>query len=156
MVHALKEAHRVLKSGGILIDLRPAPAHRRLGLGEGSNWEFVGRLHEVLDDDYAADAAVARVVQEGLFQPATRLEFELDRVMDTMEEVRDFIDEFGQRRKLPPHATLLKRLERRRARLPMPTKYAVRGPMHLAVLRKLDVAIEHRPTGADHDTRHPR
>jgi hypothetical protein len=57
--------------------------------------------------------------------------------MDSTEEVRDFIDEFDQRRDLPPHTSLLKRLERQYERLPKPSKIAVRGPMHLAVLTKL-------------------
>jgi hypothetical protein len=137
MVHALYEAHRVLKPGGILIDLRPAPAHRQIGIGQGRSWQLVGALHEVLDDDYAADAAVDRVVREGLFRPDKRMQFRLDRVMDSAEEVRDFIDEFDQRRDLPPHTSLLKRLERQYGRLPKPSKIAVRGPMHLAVLTKL-------------------
>ncbi len=139
MVHALQEAHRVLKPGGALIDLRPAPAHRRLGIGTGRAWRFVGELHEILDDDYAASAAVDRMVSEGYLQPEKRLVFQLDRVMDNLQEVRDFIDEFDQRRDLPPHTALLERLQRRYERAPRSAKLAVRGPMHLAVLRKLDI-----------------
>jgi SAM-dependent methyltransferase len=137
MVHALYEAHRVLKPDGILIDLRPAPAHRRLGIGQGRTWQFVGQLHEILDDDHAADAAVARVVREGLFHPDKRIQFQLDRVMDSTAELRDFLDEFAQRRDLVPHTSLLERLERKYARLSKPSKITVRGPMHLAVLTKL-------------------
>ena len=137
MVHALSEAHRVLKPDGLLIDLRPAPAHRRLGIGQGRSWQLVGPLHEVLDDDHAADAAVARVVRDGLFRLEKRFRFTLDRVMDNPDEVRDFIADFDQRRSLPPHTDLLERLERKYARLRKPSKISVRGPMHLAVLRKL-------------------
>ncbi len=138
MVHALQEAHRVLKPNGILIDLRPAPEHRRLGLGEGRRWRLVGLLHEVLDDDHAADAAVARVLREGLFRRERHAQFQLDRVMDTKEDFRDWLDDFDQRRDLPSHAALLERLERRQVRLKTAEKITVRGPLMLSVLRKLD------------------
>lgn len=147
MVHALQQVHRVLKPDGILVDLRPAPAHRRLGIGEGRSWRFVGELHEVLDDDYAANAAVDRVIRAGLFRKEKRMRFQLDRVMDTLQDVRDFIEEFDERRNLPPHTRLLERLERRWRRLPEPDKFAVRGPMHLAVLRKLEPLPERSGIG---------
>ena len=126
----------MLKPGGILVDLRPAPAHRQIGTGAGRTWEPVARLREQLDDDYAAHAAVAEVVRRGLFRTERRKRFILDRVMDSVEELRDFIAEFDQRRDLPSQAPLVERLERRYKRQPKPGKVAVRGPMHLAVLRK--------------------
>lgn len=140
MVHALKEAHRVLKPNGLLIDLRPAPAHRRLGLGEGRRWREVGELHEVLDDDYAADAAVEQLVRDGYLRVERRSGFQLDRVMDSIEEAREFMADFDQRRDLPTHASLLQELERQRAQLAKPGKISVRGPMKLVVLRKLEPA----------------
>ncbi len=141
MVHALQDAHRVLKPGGILIDLRPAPAHRRIGLGEGRRWRLVGALHEILDDDYAADAAIAQLVREKHLRPERNLRFRIDRVMDTMDDIREFIDEFHERRHLPTHAPLLEELERQRARLRKPARITVRGPMKLGVLRKLEPAV---------------
>ncbi len=138
MVHALQEAHRVLKPKGILIDLRPTPAHRRLGLGEGRRWQLVGLLHEVLDDDHAADAAVSQVVRKGLFRRESRTQFQFDRVMDTVDEVRTWLGDFDQRRELPSHDPLLERLQRKRERLKTPGKITVRGPIRLALLRKLD------------------
>lgn len=142
MVHALQEAHRVLKPDGILIDLRPAPAHRQLGLGEGRQWRLVGSLHEILDDDYAADAAIAQMAQEGYFRPEKSMRFRLDRVMDTMDDIREFIADFDERRHLPTHAPLLDHLEIQRARLRKPAKITVRGPMKLGVLRKLEPAVQ--------------
>ena len=142
MVHALKEAHRVLKPNGLLIDLRPAPAHRRVGLGEGRRWRAVCALHEILDEDYAADAAIAQMVRLGYFHAEQRLRFQLERVMDTMDEIRDWLGEFDTRRQLPTHAPLLDRVERERARLPRPEKITVRGPMKLGVLKKLQPPAE--------------
>ncbi len=138
MVHALKEAHRVLKPEGILIDLRPGPAHRRLGIGEGRSWRFVGRLHEIMDDDYAADAAVAHMLRARFFRRESRQVFPLDRVMDRVEEVRDWIADFDQRRNLPSHTALLRRLQLRLQHLKRPVRISVRGPMQLAVLRRLE------------------
>jgi SAM-dependent methyltransferase len=138
MVHALKEAHRVLKPDGILVDLRPAAVHRRLGLGEGRRWQPIGALHEVLDDDHAADAAIARVLRDGYFHSEARRAFLLDRVMDTLEDIREWLEDFDQRRTLPSHAPLLQRLERRMRRMSKPIKIVVRGRMTLGVLRKID------------------
>ncbi len=140
MVHALKEAHRVLKPNGLLIDLRPAPAHRRLGLGDGRRWREVGPLHEALDDDFAADEAVSRMVRDHYLDPEKRMRFQLDRVMDTMEDAQAFMEDFDQRRDIPTHAPLLERVEQERARLGRPKKITIRGPMKLVVLRKLDPA----------------
>ncbi len=140
MVHALVEAHRVLKPKGILVDLRPAAAHRQIGIGAGRAWRHVATLREQLDDDYAADAAVARVVSLGLFKPLKRKHFLLDRVMDNVEELREFIADFDTRRDLPSQMPLVDRLKRRYERQPTPGKVAVRGPMHLGVLRKMAAA----------------
>src|SRR5512138_3806631 len=113
MVHALEEAHRVLKPGGVLIDLRPAPAHRRLGIGEGRSWRQVGTLHGNLDDDYAADAAAAEVVRRRLFREERRQRFTVERVMDTVDELRDFLKDFDERRVIPSHMPLVQVLEQK-------------------------------------------
>lgn len=125
----------MLKPGGMLIDLRPAPAHRRVGLGEGRHWRLVGALHELLDDDHAADAAVEHVVRDGYFRRGKRKRFQLERVLDTLDDLRTWIAEFDERRNLlVTHAALLERVERKLARLEQPSVISVRGPMHLAVL----------------------
>jgi len=88
MVHALHEAHRVLKPHGTLIDLRPAPKHRRVGLSDGRHWQLVGVMREKFVDDIAANRAVARVLREGLYQRESQIDFDLDRVMDTIADFR--------------------------------------------------------------------
>jgi len=143
MVHALHEAHRVLKPGGVLVDLRPAPKHRRVGLGERKRWRLIGVMREKFDDDRAADHAVKRVLREGLFYPGTRAAFEADRVMDTMQDFREWLDDFIRLGKtMPSHTWFVERLERALKKERAGTKIVVRGPMMLNVMRKLgDAAI---------------
>ena len=136
MVHALREAHRVLRPGGLLIDLRPAAKHRRVGLGEGRGWRLTGVMRETFDEDRAADGAVARVLRDGLFRLEARAKFPLDRVMDRMEDFRTWVSEFGQRRALASHEWLVRRLERALATRRRPARIVGRGPMTLQVLRR--------------------
>jgi hypothetical protein len=135
MVHALTEAHRVLKPNGILIDLRPAASHRRAGFGEGKHWKMVGVMRENFDDDIASDRAVRQVVREGLFKQGSVVEFDLDRVMDTLPDFRAWLDDFSTD-KLPSHDWLYQKVERALAKKPTGTKIAVRGLMRMRVLVK--------------------
>ena len=66
MVHALREAHRVIKPNGILIDLRPALVHRRVGIERAGRFRQLGRMYESLDDDREANRSVAYVLRAGL------------------------------------------------------------------------------------------
>ena len=136
MVHALTEARRVLKPNGILIDMRPAAKHRRAGLGEGKRWQFVGAMREKFDDDNAADRAVRQVIRAGLFEKIKQVEFNLDRVMDSLEDVHVWLNDFSTD-KLPSHEWLYRRIERAVAKEPDGTKITIRGPLKIGLLRKI-------------------
>src|SRR5258708_38050854 len=86
MVHALQEARRVLKPGGILIELRPAPIHRRVWITSGGGDQLLGAMSEVLDDDRAANQAVAEVLRSGLFTREWRVQRRCDCLQDNSEE----------------------------------------------------------------------
>ncbi len=137
MVHALQEVHRVLKPHGLLIDLRPAASHRRAGLGLGRSWQLVGVMRESLDDDHAADAAIATVLRRGLFRPLRRQRFNLDRVLDAVDEFRLWIRDFSRVEKYGDHEWLIQRLEHAQARTKRRRKITVRGLMTLGVLEKI-------------------
>src|SRR5438094_715356 len=72
MVHALREVHRVLAHGGILVDARPdsrvfAYAERRKARGfQRFGLVSTSRLEHA--NDRASDRAIARVVRETLFE----------------------------------------------------------------------------------------
>lgn len=132
MVHALHEAHRVLKPNGIMIDLRPAPVNRRIGIERAGRFIHLASMKEVFDDDHAADRAVAHVVSEGLLAVGSRARFDCKRVMNTLDEFRTWVGDFD-----PPHEWLVPivkaALQTRRLRW----KIVVRGPLGLSVWRKL-------------------
>ncbi len=146
-MHALKQAHRVLKPDGILIDLRPAPKHRRVGIGEGKQWKSVGAMREKFDEDRAANRAVAQVLREGLFQTKGRVEFDLDRQMDTLEDLRAWMDEFVQEARIESHDWLVARVERALLKQPKGMKIAARGPLILRVMKKMQPLFPRHPAG---------
>src|SRR5262249_23044769 len=128
-------AHRVLRPEGILLDLRPAAEHRRLGLQRGGRWRLVGAMRETFGEDHAADRAVARAIADGLFRLQARRAIPLARWMDTLGDFRTWPEESNLRRPLESHAFLIRRLERLLAE--RPCAIVSRGPVHLRVLRKL-------------------
>jgi hypothetical protein len=69
MVDALHQAHRAVRPGGTIIDLRPDSDHQpRVLRGR----QVVGGLREqprAVADSHFSDRAVARVVREGLLKP---------------------------------------------------------------------------------------
>jgi len=140
MVHALREAHRVLVPGGIVVDLRPAPVHRRVAITRAGRESRVGTMRERFDEDHAADRAVSHAVREGWFALERRMRFGCRRVMDTVAEFREWVADFDTRRENPGHEWLARRLERAldaagRGR----RRIVASGPLVLNVLRKRGV-----------------
>ena len=136
MVHALQEAHRVLRPNGLLIDLRPAPAHRRVGLQRGRQWTLVAAMKEDLSDDHAANQAVRTAVGRGLFRRELFDRFELKRHVGGLSAFRAYLEDFVARFGLPPHAWLADRVAAALAGGSIRAKVVVRGPLEMRVLRK--------------------
>lgn len=136
MVHALREAHRVLKTNGLLIDLRPAAEHRRVGVSEGDGYRLPWVMRENFDDDRAADRAVAQVVLEGRFKTEGRTRFACYRLMDTLEDFLEWLTDFVDRGKLPSHDWLVRLVERALKASAGKTNIVVSAPLVSQALRK--------------------
>ncbi len=140
MVHALREAHRVLKPDGILIDLRPGAVHRRVAIVRGGSDVEIGTMREPLDDDRAANQAVAEVLRLGLFHAEGRAQFRCRRVMDSLADFHDFLEEFTTLGiELPSHDWLFRRVQRALGAARGQEQIVVWGPLVMRVLRKLEV-----------------
>jgi SAM-dependent methyltransferase len=135
MVHALRETNRVLKPDGLLIDLRPAPVHRRVGFVEADEYRMRWVMRESFEDDLAADAAVEHVVAEGWFRAVGRKRFACFRVMDRLAEFEEWLTDFVVKGDFPSHDWLVERLRRELER-DGKKKIVVGGPLILRALRK--------------------
>ena len=98
MVHALKEIHRVLKSGGTLIDLRPHYGNRAIEVDLSSATLHAGEIDSsrTESDKHAADSAIQQVVQDGLFKLEHDEIFELQSHLDTVDDLREMRKSFRQ------------------------------------------------------------
>jgi hypothetical protein len=95
MVHALREAHRVIKPAGLLIDLRPRSAHRPVGITCDSHLQSLGIVYRNIDDVRAANRAVVHVLRAGWFKSEERVRFDCNRIMDAPGEFQAWWDEFA-------------------------------------------------------------
>lgn len=90
MVHALQEAYRILKPGGLALDLRPARSDRQIGVRFNRQQHTVGSVNLWVSDDWAADEAVKRVVKQELFEEIRTTDFAIRRYLDSPDELRDY------------------------------------------------------------------
>jgi hypothetical protein len=113
MVHALAECRRVLRTAGLLIDLRPfagnwplevvAPSASPTRSTPGA-WA-VGRVDDSQErpDDQAANAAIAHAVRAGWFRAERTTTFEYAWYWDTLAELEAYIAErWATVLRLPP------------------------------------------------------
>ena len=95
MVHALNEIQRVLVPEGILIDLRPLADQWRVEVVSARETRLTGHLTDLplgLDDDRAANRAMAEAKKNGWFQHDREEFFPLYYIWDTAAEMEEWID----------------------------------------------------------------
>jgi hypothetical protein len=107
MVHALREARRVLKPDGILIDLRPAIEHSRVGLLRAGRFRELGRTCERFDGGRAANRAVSHVLARRLFRRSLRVRLECDVVFASPGALREWLAEYTDLTGSPAHEKLV-------------------------------------------------
>lgn len=94
MVHALEEIHRLLKPGGCLLDIHPAPVPTLFEVDKngdiscsaaipGETFQYIGYAEE----------AIAEVVHRGLFLIERVQEFEWRTYAGSVAELHDYIVE---------------------------------------------------------------
>ena len=136
MVHALREAHRVLKPDGLLVDLRPGAVHRRLGIQMDSQYKQLAIMNESLKDDYAANRAVAEIIQEGLFKTVSRIQVNCNRSM-ALTDFSGWLADFRTDRDTRQER-LIRIVERAFEEINgKRKKIVVKGPLILKVLKKI-------------------
>ena len=110
MVHALRETRRVLRSGGSLIDLRPAAINRRVEVEIQGARVFVGEIDasHTFADHLAADDALRQCAAAGLFRQEHDAAFIFHSALDTAADLREYAS--GLRRSVVPES-LLRRVD---------------------------------------------
>lgn len=136
MVHALREARRVLKPDGILIDLRPPVMHSPVGILRAGRFTELGRTCGSLDGDRAANRAVSRVLAGRLFRRVMRVRLECDAVFASPEALRGWLAEFSGQEGVPSQGRLVQRVEEANRRGRGKGTIVVRIPLVMSVLRK--------------------
>lgn len=135
MVHVLREAHRVLKPDGLLLDLRPGPVHRRIGIEADGHYEQLAIMGEKLDDDLAANRAVAEMIRAGLFKSISRSQFNCNRIMP-LKDFKDWLADFANDR-ADPHERLIQTLTQAYKLKGKRKRIVAKGPLVLKILRKV-------------------
>lgn len=92
MVHALEEARRALKPGGVLIDLKPTARNRRVELELAGARLHIGEIDgaKAAEDKRLADAALNHAVDSGRFRREHHERFEYVSDLDTVADLREF------------------------------------------------------------------
>jgi hypothetical protein len=91
MVDALRRAHRIVAADGVVVDLHPSASAAAVEVGDRVSG-YVDAADAPLRHA-AAGAAIAAAVDEGLFVVERTTEFPFHTYGDTIEELREYIEE---------------------------------------------------------------
>jgi len=96
MVHALKEAYRILVPRGMMIDVRPLSVDVPLEIiyKRGSESAGIIDMSPGIDLDIAADRAIVSVVKDRIFVESKVEIFDFAFYWKTLNDMQDDIEEF--------------------------------------------------------------
>src|SRR5262245_22502850 len=136
MVHALREAHRVLAPDGVAVEMRPAAIHRRVSIESGKRRRHVGVMRENFKREHEADRAVARAVRAGWFREVSVRTFPCTRIMDTLTDYTKWLGDFYAISGSPSHEWLERKLERALDAAPNGSRIIITAPVTIRLLEK--------------------
>jgi hypothetical protein len=96
MVHALEETRRVLKPGGVLLDIRPLNGQWPIEVASARGIEETGHVSDIpepLRADRASNEAMNEVEARGWFQREQEEFFPFFYSWDTPKEMEEFVAE---------------------------------------------------------------
>lgn len=96
MVHALREIQRVLRPRGELIDLRPIADRWVIEVFSAREMHKTGTVTDLplaVEDDQAANQAMAEAQKRGWFERENETFFPIHYLWDTASEMEKWIDE---------------------------------------------------------------
>src|SRR4030042_5768444 len=96
MVHALKEAYRILVPGGIMIDVRPLSVDVPLEIIYKGGGETAGilDLSPDIDKDVAADRAIETVLADEIYKESFREYFDFAYYWKTLKGMEEDFKEY--------------------------------------------------------------
>ena len=139
MVHALREARRVLRPGSLLIDLRPAIAQRQVMSRHAGRLQKISAFREPSERDREANKAISLALGEGLFALEAVTKLKCSWVLNSIDECREWLSEFVNDNSSPSHATLLSRVQHAFSRARGKCSIVIRAPLVMTVLRSEDI-----------------
>ena len=95
MVHALEEVWKAVRTGGIVIDLRPISLDIPLLILTPAGWKSAGQPDQSPDriHDLAANQAVRTVVQTGLLRKVKQVYFTTNYYWNNLRELKKDVEE---------------------------------------------------------------
>jgi hypothetical protein len=112
MVHALEETRRLLKLGGVLVNILPVPDGYIIEVHHDGRILFAERKRETLSEDVLrAEAAIKEVLDRGLFVIDQKDEFDFRTYGSAVSEVRAYWEEQNAYEEEPKAKDVLAREE---------------------------------------------
>lgn len=98
MGHTLQEVHRVLKSNGTLIDMRPHIGNRPVTVVLSYATLLAGKIDSsrTEDDKRAATQAMQQALNDGLYKLEHDAIFEITTELDSVDDLRDYGDSLNK------------------------------------------------------------